>query len=74
MRWRWDFCWVKVQREVAGRNGKLCTLGTLIDSDSCLLSALHPEIQLSLEGSELALQTLHPSHEQRMGAWEESTT
>ena len=56
MRWRWDFCWVKVQREVAGRNGKLCTLGTLIDSDSCLLSALHPEIQLSLEGSELALQ------------------
>jgi len=64
MRWRWDFSWVKVQREVAGRNGKLCTPGTLRDSDSCLLSALHPEIQLSLEGSKMVLQTLHPRCEQ----------
>lgn len=63
MRRRWDFSWVKVQREVAEQNGELCTPGVLVDSDPRLLSELHPEVQLSLEGSKMVLQTLRPRRE-----------
>lgn len=58
---------MKVQREVAEQNGELCARGVLVDSDPRLLSALHPEIQRSWEGSKMALQTLCPRREQEDG-------